>query len=77
MELPLLMDLRKWKYLAWKKKTFVRLERDDGLGIKNSCCLIGTLVQFPAYVMGLITCNSSSKVLSFVYIAVVIHHGEK
>lgn len=71
------MDLRKWKYLAWKKKTFVRLERDDGLGIKNSCCLIGTLVQFPAYVMGLITCNSSSKVLSFVYIAVVIHHGEK
>lgn len=70
------MELRKWKYLAWKKK-IVRLERDDGLGIKNSCCLIGTLVQFLAYVMGLITCNSSSKVISFVYIAVVIHHGEK
>lgn len=52
------------------KKKFVRLERDDGLVIQNTCCLIGT------YVVGLLMCNSNAKVLLFVYIAVVTH-GEK
>lgn len=53
------------------KKMFVRLERDDGLVIQNSCCFIGTLVQFLALCYGAPKCNSISKVLLFVYIAVV------